>query len=68
MDGTTTDTRKLRDVDGALREAARFRAIKGSVEYDRLLGEWENDTLLELEKAPLDAFLLKLIALPSAKR
>lgn len=51
----------LRDVDGAFREAARFRALKGSVEYDRLLGEWENDTLRALEEAPLDPFLKRLL-------
>jgi len=50
-----------RDVDGAFREAARFRTLKGSVEYDRLLGEWENDTLRALEDAPLDPFLKRLL-------
>jgi predicted Zn-dependent protease len=50
-----------RDLDAAFREAARFRTLKGSVEYDRLLGEWENDTLRALEDAPLDPFLKRLL-------
>ncbi|MBS2019517.1 MAG: hypothetical protein JST00_42035 [Deltaproteobacteria bacterium] len=40
--------------DSALEEVSRFRSIRPSAEYDRLLGEWENETLQSMIEAPLD--------------
>jgi predicted Zn-dependent protease len=51
----------LNQVDEAFREVKRFRAIKHSVEYDRILAELENDTLRDLLITPNDAFLRRLL-------
>ncbi len=49
------------DVVGAFREAARFRSLKESNEYDRILIEMEADTLCDLQSKPNDPFLIELL-------
>jgi predicted Zn-dependent protease len=51
----------LDQIDEAFLEVKRFRVIKHSVEYDRILAELENDTLRDLQANPNDAFLRRLL-------
>jgi predicted Zn-dependent protease len=52
---------ELEDVDSAFAEAARFRAIKDSPEYDRTLAEMDDGTLRALRDRPHDALLRRVL-------
>ena len=49
------------DIDAAFAEAGRFRTIRDSVEYDRILAELEDDTLRKLDDRAGDVFLTRLL-------
>lgn len=51
----------LDQIDEAFYEVKRFRTIKHSAEYDRILAELENDTLRDIQATPNDAFLRRLL-------
>jgi hypothetical protein len=53
----------LDDARGAFREAARFRALKKSEEYERILMDLEMDTLRDLQSKPNDPFLTQVMGL-----
>ena len=52
----------LGDATGAFREAARFRSLKESVEYERILMDLERDTLRDLQGKPNDPLLSELMS------
>jgi len=58
---------QLGDVDGAFREVARFRSIKLSPEYERMLPEVEEGTLQILGGRPFDSFQKHVLEIVQAE-
>src|SRR5262249_2158624 len=51
----------LGQIDEAFLEMGRFRSIKDSLEYDRILAEMKDDTLRDLQARPEDTFSRRLL-------